>query len=71
MSEREDILDALMQVIGEEGCGIACEEATVFKDEEGWKAYEVKSSTSVSDTYIYDAAITPPTVILNISAPVV
>lgn len=37
MSEREDILDALMQVIGEEGCGVACEEATVFKDEEGWK----------------------------------
>jgi len=21
----------------EEGCGAACEEATVFKDEEGWK----------------------------------
>jgi hypothetical protein len=37
MSDRDDILDALMQVIGEEGCGIACEEATVFKDEEGWK----------------------------------
>jgi hypothetical protein len=26
-----------MQVIGEEGCGVACEEATLFKDEEGWK----------------------------------
>ena len=39
MSEREDILDALMQVIGEEGCGVACEEATVFKDEEGWKFF--------------------------------
>lgn len=37
MNDREEILDALMQVIGEEGCGIACEEATVFKDEEGWK----------------------------------
>ncbi len=37
MADREDILDALMQVIGQEGCGIACEEATVFKDEEGWK----------------------------------
>ena len=24
---------------------------------EGWKAYEVKSSTSVSDTYVKDAAI--------------
>ena len=37
MSDREDILETLMQFIGEEGCGIACEEATVFKDDEGWK----------------------------------
>ena len=37
MNEREDILNALMQVLGEEGCGVACEEATIFKDEEGWK----------------------------------
>ena len=37
MTVREDILDVLMQVIDEEGCGVACEEATVFKDEEGWK----------------------------------
>jgi hypothetical protein len=37
MSDREDILDVLMQEIGEEGCGVACEEATVFKDEDGWK----------------------------------
>jgi len=37
VSDREDILDELMQVIGEEGCAIACEEATVFKDAEGWK----------------------------------
>ena len=29
----------------------------LVKDEEGWKAYEVKSSTSVSDVYINDAAI--------------
>ncbi len=29
----------------------------LVKDKEGWKAYEVKSSTSVSDTYIFDAAI--------------
>ena len=27
------------------------------KDDDGWKAYEVKSSTKVSDTYIKDAAI--------------
>ncbi len=29
----------------------------LVKDDEGWKAYEVKSSTSVSETYINDAAI--------------
>lgn len=29
----------------------------LVKDEEGWKAYEVKSSTSVSYTHIIDAAI--------------
>ncbi len=29
----------------------------LVKDEEGWKAYEVKSSTKVSDTYVKDAAI--------------
>jgi len=33
MADREDILDALMQVIGVEGCGVACEDATVFKDD--------------------------------------
>lgn len=29
----------------------------LVKDHEGWKAYEVKSSTKVTDTYIKDAAI--------------
>jgi len=29
----------------------------LVKDEQGWKAYEVKSSTKVSETYIKDAAI--------------
>jgi hypothetical protein len=29
----------------------------LVKDEDGWKAYEVNSSTKVSDTYIKDAAI--------------
>ena len=37
MNDREEILNELMGVLGEEGCGMACEEATVFKDEEGWK----------------------------------
>jgi hypothetical protein len=26
-----------MNVLGTEGCGVSCEEATVFKDDEGWK----------------------------------
>ena len=37
MSDREKILEALMDVIGEEGCGVSCEEATIFHDDEGWK----------------------------------
>ena len=35
MGDREDILETLLQVIGEEGCGVACEEATLFQDEDG------------------------------------
>ncbi len=37
MSAREELMQELMDVIGEEGCGVSCEEATVYKDEEGWK----------------------------------
>jgi hypothetical protein len=37
MSERQEILAALMDVLGEEGCGVSCEEATIFQDHEGWK----------------------------------
>jgi hypothetical protein len=37
MNEREELLQELMDVIGEEGCGVSCEEATLYKDEEGWK----------------------------------
>ena len=37
MSDREKILEALMDVLGEEGCGVSCEEATIFQDEDGWK----------------------------------
>jgi len=37
MNERELILAELMAAIGEEGCGVACEEATLFKDADGWK----------------------------------
>lgn len=37
MNGRETILKELYEVLGEEGCGVSCEEATVFKDDEGWK----------------------------------
>ena len=37
MSDREKILEALMDVLGEEGCGVSCEEATIYQDDEGWK----------------------------------
>ncbi len=39
MEEKEEILNVLMEVIGEEGCGVSCKEAEVFKDEEGWKLF--------------------------------
>ncbi len=37
MGDREIILSELMDVLGEEGCGVSCEEATLFQDDEGWK----------------------------------
>ena len=37
MEDREIILNELMDVLGEEGCGVSCEDATIFKDDEGWK----------------------------------
>jgi hypothetical protein len=37
MNDREIILSELLDVLGEEGCGVSCEEATIFQDEEGWK----------------------------------
>ncbi|MDJ0985301.1 MAG: hypothetical protein QNJ26_07135 [Desulfobacterales bacterium] len=37
MNDRDTILSALMDALGEEGCGISCEEATVFQDNDGWK----------------------------------
>ena len=39
MEEKTEILNMLMEAIGEEGCGVSCEEADVFKDEEGWKLF--------------------------------
>ncbi len=37
MDERGEILNYLLDAIGEEGCGISCSDADIFSDEEGWK----------------------------------
>jgi hypothetical protein len=39
MEDRKEILKSLFDAIGEEGCGITCEEADIFEDEEGWKMF--------------------------------
>ncbi len=38
MNERETILSVQMDVLGEEGCGVSGEEATVYQDSEGWES---------------------------------
>lgn len=35
--QREDLLNFLKEVIGEEGCGASCEDAEIFEDGMGWK----------------------------------
>ena len=39
MTEKEEILNFLMETIGKEGCWVACEEAEIFKDQTGWKMF--------------------------------
>jgi hypothetical protein len=39
MNDREELLASLMEAVGEEGCGISCQEAEIFLDEEGWKLF--------------------------------
>ncbi len=39
MTDREELQRYLYEVVGEEGCGIACRDADLFKDEEGWKLH--------------------------------
>ena len=39
MTEKEEILNFLMEIIGEERCGVACKEAEIFKDQSGWKMF--------------------------------
>ena len=37
MNRRAEILEFLYDVIGEEGCGVSCNDAEIFEDEKGWK----------------------------------
>jgi hypothetical protein len=37
MEDREEIKSFLMELIGEEGCGVSCDDAEVFFDEDAWK----------------------------------
>ena len=37
MDERNDLLRALLEAIGEEGCGVYCSDADVYHDKDGWK----------------------------------
>ncbi len=36
MNEREEIKKTLEQLVGEEACGMTCEEAEIVRGEEGW-----------------------------------
>jgi hypothetical protein len=36
MDERSELLNYLMQAIGEEGCGVSCENAQIYWEDGGW-----------------------------------
>ena len=37
MNDKQEIRKTLHEVVGEEGCGIACNDAEIFWDEDSWK----------------------------------
>ncbi|HKI47679.1 MAG TPA: hypothetical protein VKA69_00015 [Desulfobacteria bacterium] len=37
MEEKKALMKSLVNAVGEEGCGISCSDAEIFKDDEGWK----------------------------------
>lgn len=39
MTEKDEIMDFLMETVGQEGCGVACQKADIFKDKDGWKLF--------------------------------
>jgi hypothetical protein len=59
INQGEDVIYEATFVFNE----VLCALDILVKDKDGWKAYEVKSSTKVSDTYIKDAAIQYHTIV--------
>ncbi|MEW6664434.1 MAG: hypothetical protein AB1512_04330 [Thermodesulfobacteriota bacterium] len=37
MEDKRELMEYLFQVVGEEGCGVSCDDAEIFQDQEGWK----------------------------------
>ena len=37
MGDREEINRYLYELVGEEGCGVTCDAADIFYEEDGWK----------------------------------
>ncbi len=37
MNTGDGLKQALMDLVGEEGCGIACDDADIYEDSDGWK----------------------------------
>lgn len=37
MNDREEINRYLYELVGQEGCGVSCDNAEILHDEEGWK----------------------------------
>ena len=37
MGDREEIRSYLYELVGKEGCGVTCDEAELYQDDDGWK----------------------------------
>lgn len=37
MNEKEELKKTLIEAVGEEGCGVSCDNADIYKEEDGWK----------------------------------
>jgi hypothetical protein len=37
MNTEDGLKELLMGLVGEEGCGIACDDADIYQDDDGWK----------------------------------